>query len=72
MFGRLYIMPVVVELSQQYPDLQVRLLLLDRVVNLVDEGVDIAIRIADLPDSSLHMLRLGAKYAAYLVQARPI
>ncbi|AEC19440.1 LysR family transcriptional regulator [Pusillimonas sp. T7-7] len=59
MFGRLHIMPVVVELSQQYPDLQVRLLLLDRVVNLIDEGADIAIRIADLPDSSLHMLRLG-------------
>src|SRR5690606_310906 len=59
MFGRLHVMPVVVELSQRYPDLQVRLLLLDRVVNLVNEGVDIAIRIGDLPDSSLHMLRLG-------------
>jgi DNA-binding transcriptional LysR family regulator len=59
MFGRLHVLPVVVELSQRYPDLQVRLLLLDRVVNLVDEGVDIAVRIADLPDSSLQMLRLG-------------
>lgn len=59
MFGRLHVLPVVVELSQRYPELQVRLLLLDRVVNLVDEGVDIAVRIADLPDSSLHMLRLG-------------
>ncbi len=59
MFGRLHVLPVVVELSQLYPDLQVRLLLLDRVVHLVDEGIDVAVRIAELPDSSLHMLRLG-------------
>lgn len=59
MFGRLHVMPVVVELLRLYPDLQVRLLLLDRVVRLVDEGIDVAIRIADLPDSSLHMLRIG-------------
>lgn len=59
MFGRKHVLPVVVELLQLYPDLQVRLLLLDRVVRLAEEGVDIAIRIADLPDSSLHMLRLG-------------
>lgn len=59
MFGRLHVLPVVVELLQHYPELQVRLLLLDRLVRLVDEGVDIAVRIADLPDSSLHMLRVG-------------
>lgn len=59
MFGRLHVLPVVVELLRLYPDLQVRLLLLDRVVRLVEEGIDIAIRIADLPDSSLHMLRVG-------------
>src|SRR5699024_9219815 len=59
MFGRRHIQPVVVGLLQQYPDLQIRLLLLDRVVSLVDEGVDVAVRIADLPDSSLHMLRVG-------------
>lgn len=59
MFGRLYILPVVVELLHLHPDLHVRLLLLDRVVRLVEEGVDIAVRISDLPDSSLHMLRVG-------------
>lgn len=58
-FGRQHVLPVVVELLQRYPSLNVRLLLLDRVVRLVEEGVDIAVRIADLPDSSLHMLRLG-------------
>lgn len=59
MFGRLYILPIVTELLQRYPDLHVRLLLLDRVVRLVEEGVDIAVRIAELPDSSLHMLRIA-------------
>ncbi|QJQ95136.1 MULTISPECIES: LysR family transcriptional regulator [Halomonadaceae] len=59
MFGRLHVLPVVVELLRQYPELQVRLLLLDRVVRLVDEGIDVAVRIAELPDSSLHMLQVG-------------
>jgi len=59
MFGRQHVLPVVVELLQLYPSLQIKLLLLDRVVNLVEEGLDMAVRIANLPDSSLHMLRLG-------------
>lgn len=59
MFGRLHVLPIVVELMQLYPDLHVRLLLLDRVVRLVEEGIDVAVRIANLPDSSLHMLRDG-------------
>jgi len=59
MFGRLYILPIVVELIDLYPKLHVRLLLLDRVVRMVEEGVDIAVRIADLPDSALHMMRIG-------------
>jgi len=59
MFGRLYILPIITEMLTLYPELQVRLLLLDRVVRLVEEGVDIAVRIADLPDSALHMLRIG-------------
>ena len=59
MFGRIYVLPIVVDMLQLYPDLNVRLLLLDCVVNLIDEGIDIAVRIADLPDSSLHMLKVG-------------
>lgn len=58
-FGRRYIQPIVVELLRLHPDLRVRLLLVDRVVNLVQEGIDVAVRIADLPDSSLHMLQVG-------------
>ncbi|MVW79748.1 LysR family transcriptional regulator [Bordetella sp. 02P26C-1] len=56
LFGRRHIQPIVVELLERYPDLRIRLLLLDRVVNLVDEGIDIAVRIAHLPDSSMHTL----------------
>lgn len=58
-FGRRHIQPVVIELLRLHPDLRIRLLLIDRVVNLVQEGIDVAVRIADLPDSSLHMLRVG-------------
>ncbi|WP_019645950.1 LysR family transcriptional regulator [Novispirillum itersonii] len=60
MFGRLHILPVVEALLTAYPDLTIRLLLLDRVVRMVDEGIDIAIRIAPLPDSSLRAVPLGA------------
>jgi DNA-binding transcriptional LysR family regulator len=59
MFGRLHVLPVVVELIRSHPGLNVRLLLLDRVARLVEEGIDVAVRIADLPDSALHMLKIG-------------
>jgi DNA-binding transcriptional LysR family regulator len=59
-FGRLYVLPIVGELLARNPRLQVRLLLLDRVVSLIDEGVDVAVRIAALPDSSLVAQRVGA------------
>lgn len=59
MFGRLHVLPIVTELIETYPGLNVRLLLLDRVVRLVEEGVDVAVRIADLPDSSLHMRKIA-------------
>ncbi len=58
-FGRLHVMPIVAELLREHAELQVRLLLVDRVVRLVEEGVDIAVRIADLADSSLHRVALG-------------
>ena len=59
MFGRLHVLPIVTEMLMLYPELEIRLLLLDRVVRLVEEGIDIAVRIADLPDSAMHMLRIG-------------
>src|SRR3954454_10092878 len=46
MFGRLRVLPVVQRLLQAHPDLSVRLMLSDRVVHLVEEGVDVAVRLA--------------------------
>lgn len=59
MFGKMYVMPVVLELLRLYPQLQIRLILRDSLVRLVEEGIDIAVRIADLPDSPLHVVPVG-------------
>jgi DNA-binding transcriptional LysR family regulator len=59
-FGRLHLQPVALEFLAAYPDINLRLLLLDRVVDLVEEHVDVALRIAELPDSRLVARPLGA------------
>ncbi len=59
LFGSLYITPIVTEYLQHYPEVSASCLFLDRVVNLVDEGVDVAIRIGELPDSTLQAIRVG-------------
>lgn len=58
-FGRLHVLPIVSRLIARHPALDVRLMLIDRVVRLVDEGVDVAVRIADLSDSALHALKVA-------------
>lgn len=60
MFGSLYVAPVVQDFLTLHPAVTARLLLLDRVTNLIDEGFDIAVRIAHLQDSSLRAIRVGA------------
>jgi DNA-binding transcriptional LysR family regulator len=60
MFGRLYVAPVVLDFLALNPRVTARMLFVDRVVDLVDEGLDVAVRIAHLPDSSLTALRVGA------------
>lgn len=52
-FGRLYMMPLIKELMDAHPDLQLDIDFADRQVDLVEEGFDLALRIADLNDSSL-------------------
>ena len=52
-FGELHVNPAISRFLVQYPRVQVSLLLLDRIVNLLDEGIDVAVRIAPLADSSL-------------------
>ena len=59
LFGRLHLLPIVNEFLRQHGDLAVRLLFVDRVINLLEENVDLAIRIAELPDSGLVAIRLG-------------
>lgn len=59
MYGRMRVAPVVTDFIAKYPDVQLELLLLDRVVDVVEEGVDVALRIAHLPDSTLVALPIG-------------
>lgn len=58
-FGRAALAPVVCSFLGQHPRVSASVLLLDRVVNLVEEGIDIAIRIGHLPDSNLIAKRIG-------------
>ena len=60
LFGRIVLTPILVELLDRYPEITINTLFVDRVVNLVDEGIDIAVRIADLPDSTLAAVRVGS------------
>lgn len=59
LFGRMYVMPGIVDYLQRYPDTSVSALFLDRVVNMLEEGVDVGIRIGELSDSSYRALRVG-------------
>ena len=59
-FGRLHVVPVVSEFLQAFPEVNVRLLLGDRNVDLIEEHIDAAVRIGELPRSSLVATRLGS------------
>lgn len=59
-FGRLHLLPLVAPFLDRYPALTMRLLLVDRVVSLVEEGLDVAVRLGELPDSSLRAMRAGS------------
>src|SRR5262245_4478937 len=59
LFGRLRVLPVVLEYLRAHPKVTVACAFTDRVVHLVDEDVDIAIRIGKLPDSALYARPLG-------------
>jgi DNA-binding transcriptional LysR family regulator len=59
MFGRMHVAPVITEFIAKYPAVRVELILLDRVVDLMEEGLDVAVRVGHLPDSSLVALPIG-------------
>ncbi|MEO8001948.1 MAG: LysR family transcriptional regulator [Arenimonas sp.] len=59
LFGTKFVTPIVTEYLQRYSDVSVSCLFLDRIVNMMEEGVDVAIRIGELPDSSMQAIRVG-------------
>ncbi|HEK1693263.1 TPA: LysR family transcriptional regulator [Pseudomonas putida] len=59
LFGKKFVMPSIVRYLQQYPEVDVSAYFLDRIVNMVEEGMDVAVRIGPLPDSGLKALRVG-------------
>ena len=59
MFGKLHVLPVVLDFLRVYPDVNVRLAMADSVVDLIDNHVDVAARLGRLPDSGLVAIRVG-------------
>ncbi|MGE8169624.1 LysR family transcriptional regulator [Pseudomonas putida] len=59
LFGKQFVMPCIVRYLAAYPEVDVSAFFLDRVVNLVEEGMDVAVRIGPLPDSGLKAKQVG-------------
>jgi DNA-binding transcriptional LysR family regulator len=59
LFGRRHVAPIVGAFAARFPDVRVELLLVDRVVSLVEEGIDVGVRIGHLPDSTLVAVPVG-------------
>ena len=59
LFGRLYVVPSMVEYLRRYPDMSLTALFLDRIVNLFEEGMDVGVRIGELPDSTMRAIGVG-------------
>src|SRR5579859_3463256 len=62
MFGRLHVLPSIIRFMERYPRVDVRAMFVDRIVSLVDEGLDVGVRLGKLPDSSLRATRVGQVY----------
>jgi DNA-binding transcriptional LysR family regulator len=59
LFGKAYVTPIVLDYLSRYPEVDLTCWFLDRVVSLIDEGIDVGIRIGELPSSSLQAVRVG-------------
>ena len=59
LFGHLYVVPVLVDYLHRSPEVDAQCLFVDRIVNLDEEGVDVAVRIGELPDSSMLATQVG-------------
>lgn len=60
LLGRMLVTPILGDFLSSYPKVNARTMYVDRVVNLIDEGLDVGIRIGDLPDSSLTAVKCGS------------
>jgi DNA-binding transcriptional LysR family regulator len=58
-FGRLHVLPVLAEFLRVFPEIDVRFVLSDRVANLLEDRIDLALRIGELPDSNAMAVRIG-------------
>lgn len=78
LYGRIRVAPVVTAYLRSHPEVTASCWFIDRVVNVVDEGVDVAVRIGHLPDSSLHAYAVGQVHQVvcaspkYLVANAPL
>ena len=59
LFGAKFVTPIVTEYLQCHAEVSVSCWFVGRLVNLMEEGVDVTVRIADLPDSSMQAIRVG-------------
>ncbi|MVZ96318.1 LysR family transcriptional regulator [Sphingorhabdus sp. IMCC26285] len=58
-FGQMHVLPVIADLIDRYPALDVRMMLVDRNIRVIEEGIDVAVRIGSLANSSLRTIRIG-------------
>lgn len=60
LFGRAFVAPLLHAFLRQHPKVNIRALFVDRVVDLIEEGLDVAVRLAHLSDASFTAIRVGA------------
>ena len=60
LFGQMYVLPIVTSYLDTYPTMKAKTLFIDRPVNIVEEGIDVAVRIGHLPDSNLSAVKVGS------------
>ncbi|MBY5934717.1 LysR family transcriptional regulator [Tateyamaria omphalii] len=58
-FGRMYVTPILTEFLDTYPDVTCDVVMVDRIINIVEEGFDVAVRLGPLPSSGLTAVRVG-------------
>lgn len=60
LFGQMYVLPIMTEFLDAHPGMRGRAFFVDRPVNIIEEGIDVAVRIGHLPDSGLTAIKVGA------------